>query len=153
MEPKHKEIQAIVGECSKKSNKIVPELKELSYQERLKALNVPTLYYRRMSYDLIQLYEIISNIEDTNIDKFVLSLNDNNTRGHIFKLQKPRCSKSFRQQTFLIRCIGDWNALPENIVESETVLKFKTELDKKWGGGNLLWTLCTNKTRRRRPDV
>lgn len=87
-----------------------------------------------MRYDLIQLYKIISNIEDTNIDKFGLSFNDNNTRGHIFKLQKPRCSKSFRQQTFPIGCIDDWNALPENIVESETVLKFKTELDEKWGG-------------------
>ena len=51
-----------------------------------------------------------------------------------FKLQKPRYSKSFRQQTFPIRCIDDWNALPEYLVEIETVYKFKTELDKIWSG-------------------
>ena len=132
--PSTKKYRQLLENVQRRATKIVPELKELSYQERLKALNLPTLYYRRMRCDLIQLYKIISNIEDTNIDKFGLSFNDNNTRGHIFKLQKPRCSKSFRQQTFPIRCIDDWNALPENIVQSETVLKFKTELDKKWGG-------------------
>ena len=60
----------LLENVQRRATKIVPELKELSYQERLKALNLPTLYYRRMRYDLIQLYKIISNIEDTNIDKF-----------------------------------------------------------------------------------
>ena len=62
------------GECVGIGQTTVPELKELSYQERLKALNLPTLYYRRMRYNLILLYKIISNIEDTNIIKFGLSL-------------------------------------------------------------------------------
>ena len=63
--------------------------------------------------------------------KFGLEFNDNNTRGHIFKLQKPRCN---RQQSFLMRCIDDWNRLPDCVVASHTVLSFKTQLDKFLSG-------------------
>ena len=105
-------------------------LKMLSYQERLRELNLPALYYRRNRYDLIQLFKIIAHIEDTDAAKFDLEFNDNNTRGHIFKLQKPRCNKKLRQQSFPVRCIDDWNRLPDCVVESDTVLSFKTQLDK-----------------------
>ena len=109
---------------------MVPELKMLSYQERLRELNLPTLYYRRNRYDLIQLFKIIAHIEDTDVAKFGLEFNDNNTRGHIFKLQKPRCNKSLRQQSFPVR----WNRLPDCVVESDTVPSFKTQLDKFLSG-------------------
>ena len=113
---------------------MVAELKILSYQERLKELNLPTLYYRRNRYDLIQLFKIIAHKEDTDAAKFGLEFNDNNTRGHIFKLQKPKCSKSFRKQSFPERCIDDWNRLPDCVVESVTALSFKTQLDKFLSG-------------------
>ena len=116
----------------RRATKIVPELKDLSYHERLKALNLPSLYYRRKRYDMIQLFKIVANIEDTSVNKFGLSFNDNSTRGHIFKLQKPRCNKTFRSQTFPIRCIDDWNSLTYDVVESETVILFKTRIDKIW---------------------
>ena len=73
-----------------RATKLVPELRMLSYQERLRELNLPTLYYRRNRYDLIQLFKIIAHKEYTDAAKFGLEFNDNNTRGHIFKLQKPR---------------------------------------------------------------
>ena len=104
---------------------MVPELKMLSYQERLRELNLPTLYYRRNRSDLIQLLMIIAHIEDTDTAKFGLDFNYNNTRGHIIKLQKPKFNKSFRQQSFLVHCIEDWNRLPDCVVESDTVLSFK----------------------------
>ena len=85
--------------------------------------------YRRKRYDLIQLFKIIAHIEDTDIDKFGPIFNDNNTLGHIFKLQKPRCNKIFKLQTFPVRCIDDWNTLPDYVVESDTVLSFKIKLE------------------------
>ena len=63
-----------------------------------------------------------------------LKFNDNNTRGHIFKLQKPRCNKSFRHQSFPVRCIDDCNRLPDCVVANDTVLSFKTQLDKFLSG-------------------
>ena len=89
--PSTKKYRQLLENVQRRATKLVPELKMLSYQERLRELNLPTLYYRRNRYDLIQLFKIIANIEDTDAAKFGLEFNDNNTRGHIFKLQKPRC--------------------------------------------------------------
>ena len=69
----------------------------------------PVTYYRRKRYDIIQLVKIVAHIEDTEVKKFGIVFNDNNTRDHIFKFQKQRCNRSFRQQTFPVRCIDDWN--------------------------------------------
>ena len=90
----------------------------------LRELNLPTLYYRRNRYELIQLFKIIAHVEDTDMAKFGLEFNDNNTRDHIFKLQKPRYNKSFRQQSFPLRFIDDWNRLPDCVVESDTVCTY-----------------------------
>ena len=132
--PSTKKYRQLLENVQRRATKLVPELKMLSYQERLRELNLPTLYYRRNGYDLIQSFKIIANIEDTDAAKFGLEFNDNNTRGHIFKLQKPRCNKSFRQQSFPVRCIDVWNRLPDCVVESDTVLSFKTQLDKFLSG-------------------
>jgi len=46
-------------------------------------------------------------------DFFALSRPTNtNTRGHKYKLFKPRCTASIRQQFFVDRVINVWNALP-----------------------------------------
>ena len=46
-------------------------------------------------------------------DFFALSRPTNtNTRGHKYKLFKPRCTDSIRQQFFVDRVINVWNALP-----------------------------------------
>ena len=71
-------------------------------------------------------------LEDSNVGNISLSLNDNSTRGHICKIQKPWCGKSFRQQTFPFCCIDGRNSLPEEILDRETGFSFKTKLDKHW---------------------
>ena len=131
--PSTKKYRQLLENVQRRATKLVPGLKMLSYQERLRELNLPTLYYGRNRYDLIQLFKIIAHIEDTDTAKFGLKSYDN-TRGHIFKLQKPICNKSFRQQSFPVRCIDDWNRLPDCVVESDTVLSFKTQLDKFLSG-------------------
>ena len=132
--PSTKKYRQLLENAQRRATKLVPELKMLSYQDRLRELNLPTLYNRRNRYDLIQLFKIIARIEDSDVAKVSFEINDNNTRGHIFRLQKPRCNKSFRQLSFPIRCIDDWNRKPDCVVESDTVLVFKTQLDKFLSG-------------------
>ena len=40
---------------------------------------------------------------------------DNCTRGHLFKIVKPRCEKTLRLNSFPVRCINNWNTLSEDI--------------------------------------
>ena len=123
-----KNIQ-LVENIQKRATKILPELKDLPYRERLIRLKLPTLHYRRKRYDLIQQYRIVHGFEDIQPGKFV-EFNDNCTRGHLFKIQKPSCRKTLRINSFPTRCINLWNSLGEEIVSSDSVLKFKTRLDK-----------------------
>ena len=101
------------------------------YEDRLRCLNLPTLYYRRRRFDLIQLFKIVHGYEKVDIDKF-FTFNDNMTKGHIFQIMKIRCKKSLRINSFPNRCIDDWNKLPEDIVISDSVNSFKNKLDKLW---------------------
>ena len=43
-----------------------PEIKNLSYPERLQKLGLPTLAYRRARGEMIEVFKIISNIYDDN---------------------------------------------------------------------------------------
>ena len=98
-------------------------------QSRLKRLNLPTLHYRRKRYDLIQLYMIVHGFDEIEPGKLV-DFNDNCTRSHLFKVQKPSCKKKLRLDSFPIRCIDRWNSQSKEKVSSDTVLNFKTKLDK-----------------------
>jgi len=52
-------------ECvQKRATKLILELSRISYIDRLKALNLPTLKYRRHRGDTIELFEIIKGIYD-----------------------------------------------------------------------------------------
>ena len=123
-----KNIQ-LIENIQRRATRILPELRGLTYSERLESLKLPTLLYRRKRYDLIQLYKIVHGYEDVKPEKF-FEFNDNCTRGHLFKIQKQTCKKTLRLNSFPMRCINQWNSLSEEIVSSDTVLKFKTGLDK-----------------------
>ena len=50
-----KNIQ-LIENVQPRATRILPELKGLSYGERLESLKLPTRHYRRQRYDLIQLF-------------------------------------------------------------------------------------------------
>ena len=120
-----KKIQ-LIENVQRRATRILPEMKGLSYGERLQLLKLLTMHFRRKRYDLIQLlFKIVHGYEDIRPEKF-FEFNDNSTRGQLFKIVKPRCQKNFRSNCFPVRCINKWNALSEVIVCSDTVLKFKS---------------------------
>ena len=77
----------------------MPEIIDLTYEERLRELNLPTLEYRRRRGYLIQMFKILLGIDD--IDSYIC---ENVTRCHSLKLNKPlpRCSKSYCRMHFLL---------------------------------------------------
>jgi len=129
--PSTKKNIQLIENIQRRATRIVPQLRGLSYKERLSYLMLPTLLYRRERYDLIQMFKIVNRFDDVDPEKF-FSFNDNTTRGHIFRITKPQTNKTLRLNTFPVRCINSWNNLPEDVVLSDSVLTFKTKLDKLW---------------------
>ena len=57
-----------IERVQRRATRLISTLTDLSYTERLKELDLPTLKYRRFRCDLIQVYNIINQIDDLNFD-------------------------------------------------------------------------------------
>ena len=82
---KVKDIQKI-ERIQRAATRWVPELRELSYEERLQALNLTTLEARRKRGALITLYKCKTGIINIDKEDFITP-GDNRTRGNRKKLQ------------------------------------------------------------------
>ena len=80
--------------------------------------------------DMKKKKKVITNNVKVKKENF-FSLNNNTTRGHMYKLHKnQRAIKRPRSQNFAIRSINDWNSLPSKVVQAESTNHFKNQLDK-----------------------
>ncbi|VDL94240.1 unnamed protein product, partial [Schistocephalus solidus] len=81
---------------------------------------------RQLCGDLIQTYRIIRSRECALefADFFELAETEH-LRGHLFKLQRKLVHMDIRWNAFSQRVVVAWNQLPDEVVLSETVDKFK----------------------------
>ena len=139
--PKHKYNIDSIERVQRRATKLIPQLKELSYSDRLRELNLETLSYRRTRADLLETYRILTSQHQVNRDTYCSlcpgksmltpSLNTA-TRGHSMKLQiQP--STGARQNFFETRVSKIWNSLSEKTVSSKNVDIFKNNLLKDIG--------------------
>ena len=80
---------------------------------------------------MIQVYRIIRKIDNLDMSHF-FELSQSNTRGHRYKLKKPRVITTQRQHSFAMRIINDWNKLKDETVASTSINMFKTRLENEW---------------------
>ena len=106
-------------------------MSHLDYTSRLRALNLPSLEYRRRFADMVQVYKIIYNLERIEKDQF-FSYSTTMARGHSKKFFKPRARLNIRKNSFSHRVVKDWNSLPEYVISSADLDTFKANLSDFW---------------------
>ena len=62
--PRFKSIDTKIESVQRRANKMIHGTKNLSYPERLKAVNLPTLSFRRLRGDMIQVYKYLNEKYD-----------------------------------------------------------------------------------------
>ena len=101
-----------------------------SYVDRLSKLNLESLEYLRLKFDLIFIYKICYHLVDVKFDEFFqCSEISYKLRSHRFVLRckrRPQCD-AYRY-FFSYRIISDWNLLPKSVVSSSTLAASKTRL-------------------------
>ena len=107
-------------------------IKNLTYKDRLKRLKLPTLKYRRIRGDMIEVYKILTNKYDSGVNLYLEKQQDNITRGHSLKLVNNRYHYDLRKVSFAPRIVNVWNSLPETLISAVTTDTFKRRLDKFW---------------------
>ena len=115
----------------RKATRMIPSINHLSYYDRLRHLNIPSLQHRRRRGDLIYLYQILKGSYDIENHLFTPSTSTV-TRGHTRKLFKHHTNSYTRSNFYSNRVINDWNSLPQSIVDSPSVNDFKTLLDRHY---------------------
>ena len=116
----------------RRATRMVLSIRHLPYPERLRLLRLPSLCYRRRRGDMVTVYQLLHGGMAVPQETFLVRNTSKMTRGHPWKLRKPRTVKLPRRNAFSSRVINDWNALPAEVVSAESVNQFKNRLDRHW---------------------
>ena len=90
--PRYKGDEEKIESIQRRASKLISELKPLEYSERLKRLDIPTLYYRRARGDMIECFKYLNGIYNIKCELFMLDRNSK-TRGHKLKQKNHPCSQ------------------------------------------------------------
>ena len=113
-----------------RATKMIHNLKYLRYEDRLIETGLTTLEDRRTRGDLIEVFKMIKCSSKIDYTQFFTLVQNSRTRGHEFKLVKSRSRTEIRKNFFSQRVINEWNALPAEVLEAESVNSFKNRYDK-----------------------
>ena len=121
----------LLENVQRRATRMVREFSQLSYEERLKELDLPTLRERRTRGDMILTYRLIHGEEGIDYRKFFsLTESTYNTRGHSLKIMKPTARLDVRKYFFSNRVIDKWNSLTEEEVTAKSTHMFKKKYDE-----------------------
>ena len=105
-------------------------MKDLSYYDRLKRLNLMSLQRRRERYILIHTWKIINNFCPNDIG---LEVNRNQRLGiklyyPILKKSSTSAATTIYDNSFSVKAVQLWNILPRDINTATTLQTFKSKL-------------------------
>ena len=129
--PYEGEIKKQLENVQKRATKRVPRVSSLDYPDRLKQLNIPTLAYRRVRGDMIQMYKLHYGFYDKSLPD-MFTLNTRQSQGHNKKYRVKGSSSNPRKYNFAVKSIPLWNSLPPEAVDAEDIKSFEIALDEHW---------------------
>lgn len=129
--PQYRKEAMELENVQRRATRMIPDLKGKGYSDRLKALDLPTLAFRRLRGDMINTFKYAKRMYSSNLLRFEAS-DERITRGHQYKLSKKRSNTAKHQSFFTNRITDTWNSLPSEVVEVETVNQFKNKIDRYW---------------------
>ena len=129
--PHKKKDVTKIERIQRAATKMVPELKDLTYEERLKEMELPTLQARRERGDLITMYKIVNRIDKVDKQDLVVLKEDDGgrMRGHSKRIRKRQCLRDTKKYSFPHRTVDVWNGLSDEIVTAASVQKFNEMLE------------------------
>ena len=126
----------VLERVQRRATRMVEECKGKGYEERLRIMNLTTLETRRVRGDLIQVYKILNQIDNVDehlyFERHRVGAGERGsvvTRGNSCKLVRTRCRLDIAKYNFGNRVVGDWNLLPDHVVQAQTLNQFKNKVD------------------------
>ena len=118
----------LVERVQRRATKLVCNMRNLSYEERLLNLGLETLEKRRLLADMVEVYKIVHGLSCSDSSRFFVENQLSSTRGHLFKFFLPASRLDVRRHFFSVRVVEVWNGLPNDVVSSSNLKSFKKGL-------------------------
>ena len=128
--PKFKRQSAAIERVQRRATRLLPEVRELTYESRMRYLNLPSLKYRRFRGDLLQTFKIMNKIDDLNTSDFYSFSSECRTRCANEKVFINRCCTNTKLHCFSHRTARQWNNISSNTRNAKNINEFKNLLDK-----------------------
>ena len=126
--PYHKKDIDMLERVQRRATKMIPKLRNISYEMRLKECGLTTLETRRLRGDQIEVFKILNGYE--NIDRMFFTVKEERrTRGDGVTLAKKQCRLDIRKVSFSQRTVNEWNRLSSDYVGASSVNIFKNKID------------------------
>ena len=130
-----KDMRKVEG-VQRRATKQINDLNILEYSDRLLKLQLPTLLYRRMRGDMVEVYKILTAKYDPAVSTFLPLHKDKRpgsvTRGNSLKLYKRQATHLPCRNSFSHRVVDWWNSLPDCVITAPTTKTFEIRLDRHW---------------------
>ena len=117
-----------------RATKLVDGLGNIEYSERLRRLNLPTLVYRRMRGDVIEIFKHLHTYDVETLSPS-FQLRNRPSRKHGFQLRQRKAKDGLRgiqSNGFYCRAVKLWNDLPRSVVYAQNVNILKDQLNDAW---------------------
>ena len=108
---------------------MIPKLRNISHEIRLKECGLTTLETRRLRVDQIEVFKILNGYEYIDINICFTVKEERWTRGHRVPIAKNQCRQDIRNVSLPQRKVNEWNRLSTDCVDASSVNIFKNKID------------------------
>lgn len=132
--PHLKKYIKLLESVQRRATKLVDGFKDLTYLQRLQKLELPSLVYRRLRGDMIELFKHHHSYDVNCLSSFFRK-RTKPFRRHALPLERNFAEDGLRgvqRNSFYFRTSKTWNELPKDVVEADSINIFKNKLDEHW---------------------
>ncbi|KAF2353608.1 hypothetical protein FHG87_015638 [Trinorchestia longiramus] len=116
----------------RKATKMIPEVRNLSYERRLQRLEFISLEQRKLRGELIETFKYLNGLNNVTLEGLFERGGNVRTRNNGQQLLLRNFKTSQAMNFYPVKIAATWNQLPENKVSAGTVNTFNNRLDKFW---------------------
>lgn len=119
--PHYVKDKQLIERIQHRFTRMIPGMKDVPYEERLRRLHLWSLEERRNRADVIEVFKMFKGYSDISPLQFFEMAPAVNTRGHSMKLQKKYSNLDLRKYFFSERVVRYWNGLSQECVSAESI--------------------------------
>ena len=128
--PFYEKDKFLLEQVQRRATRLIPDVRNLPYHDRLTCLGLTTLELRRIRGDMLQVFKFLSGSSSLCKCDYLEVCDNSRVRGHSKKLVKCFSRLDVRKFSFSHRVVNEWNSLPEWVINSTSVNCFKMNIDK-----------------------